>query len=98
MQKKRRECGKFFNIKPDDFVIATGKQYSVKHFINKVLNQLGISFYWKGKGFNEKCYSNDKILIRIDKRYFRPNEVDSLKGKSDKIKKFSNFMSKILII
>ena len=77
--------------KPDDFVIATGKQYSVKQFINKVLNQLGIIFYWKGKGFNEKCYINGRIIIKIDKRYFRPNEVDSLKGKSDKIKKILKF-------
>ena len=78
--------------KPDDFIIATGKQYSVKEFINKVLNLLGITYYWKGKGLNEKCYNkNGKLLIRIDKRYFRPNEVDSLKGKPDKIKKILKF-------
>ena len=41
--------------------------------------------------FNEKCYINGRIIIKIDKRYFRPNEVDSLKGKSDKIKKILKF-------
>ncbi len=79
--------------KPDDFVIASGKQYSVKEFTNKVLKKLDIRFYWKGKGLNEKCYNydNGKLLIRIDKRYFRPNEVNSLKGRSDKIKKILKF-------
>ncbi len=74
--------------KPNDYVIATGKQYSVKQFINLTLNYLGIKFYWKGKGINSKCFdSSDKCIIECKKRYYRPLEVDSLKGDSKKAKK-----------
>ena len=74
--------------KPNDYVIATGKQYSVKQFINLTLNYLGIKFYWKGKGINSKCFDNsDKCIIECKKRYYRPLEVDSLKGDSKKAKK-----------
>ena len=78
--------------KPDDFIIATGKQYTIKNFITKVLNYLKIKHYWEGKNLNEKCYDkNKKLLIRIDKRYFRPNEVDSLRGNASKIKNVLKF-------
>ena len=65
-----------------DYVIATGKQYSVKTFLNLVAKELNMKIIWKGSGFNEKCYWNNKIIIEIDKRYFRPTEVVSLKGDS----------------
>ena len=78
--------------KADDFVIASGKQYTVKEFINKVLKKLSISYIWKGEGLNEKCYNTKgMLLIRIDKKYFRPNEVNSLKGRPYKIKNTLNF-------
>ena len=78
--------------KADDFVIASGKQHTVKEFINKTLKQLNISFIWKGRGLNEKCYNHEgKIIVRIDKKYFRPNEVNSLKGNASKIKKVLKF-------
>jgi GDPmannose 4,6-dehydratase len=74
--------------KPDDFVIATGAICSVKEFINKCCKYLGVKIYWKGKGLNEYAYTikNKKkiIFIRIDKSYFRPLEVDFLKGDSRK--------------
>jgi GDPmannose 4,6-dehydratase len=73
--------------KPDDFVIATGQQYSVKEFINFTAKELGILIQWKGRGVNEKGYWNNKCIIEIDKQYFRPTEVNSLKGDSTKAKK-----------
>jgi GDPmannose 4,6-dehydratase len=63
-----------------DYVIATGKQYSVKTFVNLVAKELNMKIIWKGAGLNEKCYWNNKIIIEIDKKYFRPTEVVSLKG------------------
>ena len=73
---------------PSDYVIATGKQYSVKQFVNLVLKELKIKFYWKGKGINSKCYTVDgKCIISSDKKYFRPLEVDTLLGDSKKARK-----------
>ena len=69
-------------------MIATGKQYSVKQFVNLVLKELKIKFYWKGKGINSKCYTADgKCIISSDKKYFRPLEVDTLLGDSKKARK-----------
>jgi GDPmannose 4,6-dehydratase len=73
--------------KPDDYVIATGQQYSVKEFINYTAKELGILIKWKGRGVNEKGYWNNKCIIEIDKEYFRPTEVNSLKGDSSKARK-----------
>jgi GDPmannose 4,6-dehydratase len=73
--------------RPDDYVIATGQQYSVKEFINFTAKELGIVIQWKGKGINEKGYWNNKCIIEIDKEYFRPTEVNSLKGDSSKARK-----------
>jgi GDPmannose 4,6-dehydratase len=64
---------------PNDYVISTGKQFSVKQFVNLVLNELKIKFIWKGNGINSKCYTLDgKCIVACDKEYFRPLEVDSL--------------------
>ena len=74
--------------KPDDWVICTGKQYSVKQFINLVAKKIKLKIFWKGKGLNEKAYSEkNEPFIEIKKRYFRPAEVDNLKGNSQKAKK-----------
>jgi GDPmannose 4,6-dehydratase len=73
--------------KPDDFVIATGKQYSVKEFISEAAEVLKMKIYWKGTGVNEKCYWNKKIIIEINKKYFRPLEVPTLLGDISKAKK-----------
>ena len=81
--------------KPQDYVISTGKQYSVKEFINFTLKELNIKYYWKGKGIYEKCY-NDKgnIIIECDEEYFRPLEVDTLLGDSRKARKDLNWKPK----
>ena len=83
--------------KPDDFVISTGKQYSVRDFVNSSAKYLGIKIKWTGKGINEKGINkkNGKVLIRVGKRYFRPTEVETLLGNSKKAKKILNWKPKI---
>jgi len=66
--------------KPEDFVIATGVQYSVRQFINWTAEALGMALRWEGEGVNEVAYWNEKPVIRIDSRYFRPTEVETLLG------------------
>ena len=75
--------------KPKDYVIATGKQITVKEFVNIVLKELNIKFIWKGKGTNTKCYikGTKKNIVSVDKNYFRPLEVDTLLGNSSKARK-----------
>jgi len=74
--------------KPEDYVISTGKQYSVKQFVNFVLSELKIKYFWKGKGIHTKCYNQDgNCIIECDKAYYRPLEVDTLLGNSNKAKK-----------
>lgn len=73
---------------PDDYVIATGRQFSVREFTELAFKLLGISIAWKGTGINEKGYdtATGKIIIEIDARYFRPTEVETLLGDSSKAK------------
>ena len=82
---------------PDDFVIATGKQYSVRDFVNISAKYLGMDIKWVGKGINEKGIDKKtgKIIIRIGKRYFRPTEVDTLLGDARKAKKILKWKPKI---
>ena len=82
------------NKTADDFVIATGKQYTVKEFIMFVSKKLKMKILWKGKGLKEKCYWNKKIIIEIDKNYFRPTEVESLCGNYRKAKKILGWRPK----
>ena len=71
--------------KPTDYVISTGRQYTVQQFVNFVLKELNIKFFWKGKGVNRKCYNeNNEVIVQCDKEYFRPLEVDTLLGDSRK--------------
>ncbi|MEK7075634.1 MAG: GDP-mannose 4,6-dehydratase [Patescibacteria group bacterium] len=83
--------------KPDDYVIATGKQYSVKEFCNKAFDELGIELMWRGKGMEEKGIDKKtgKTIIEIDPRYFRPAEVDSLLGDASKARKKLGWAPKI---
>ena len=83
--------------KPDDYVIATGKQYTVKDFINLTAMQLKMKIFWKGKNLKEKAYFNHKVIIEIDKKYFRPTEVDSLRGDYSKAKKKLRWKPRITI-
>jgi len=73
---------------PDDFVIATGKQHSVKEVIETAGKQLGISIHWEGKGVEEKGINeeNNKTIVAVDPGYFRPTEVDNLLGDASKAK------------
>ena len=80
---------------PEDFVIATGKQHSVKEFINLAANFLNIEISWKGKGEDEIGIFNDKEIIKIDKKYFRPTEVETLLGDASKAKKKLNWKPEI---
>ena len=80
---------------PDDYVISTGKQYSVKDFINLSLKELNIKYYWRGKGIHQKCYDEKgNCFIECDKEYFRPLEVDTLLGDSSKARKKLNWKPK----
>ena len=81
--------------KSDDFVICTGKQYSIKQFINYVSNALNMKLRWKGKGINAKAYAEEgKCIIECSQKYFRPAEVDTLVGDSKKARKFLKWKPK----
>ncbi len=83
------------NKKPDDFVICTGKQYTIKKFIELVAKSLKIKIFWRGKGVNEKGYDvNGNCIIECNKRYFRPAEVDTLQGDYSKAKKILKWKPK----
>lgn len=73
--------------KPEDFVIATGVQYSVRDFVDAAANELGIHVRWEGIGLDEKGYDADgACIVSVDSRYFRPTEVETLLGDSSKAK------------
>ncbi len=90
---------------PDDYVIATGEQYSVRDFIENAVEHLGIKLAWEGSGLDEiACVAEttDKegpqpgdVIVRIDPRYFRPTEVESLLGDASKAKKQLGWEPKI---
>ena len=75
--------------KAKDYVISTGKTYSIKYFINLVTNYLGIKTKWVGKGINEKLVNlkNKRVIVKINPKLFRPSEVNILKGNSSLAKK-----------
>ena len=83
--------------KADDFVIATGNQYSVKDFTNIAAKRLGIKIKWIGKGLQEKAINleNNSVIVEVNKKYFRPTEVASLKGDITKAKKILKWKPKI---
>ena len=80
---------------PEDYVIATGKQYTVKQFATLVLKELGIKHKWLGKGIKQRCVNtNNKEIIKVDKKYFRPLEVDTLLGNAKKARVRLNWKPK----
>tara|TARA_A100001015_G_scaffold319760_1_gene443729 strand:+ start:2481 stop:3530 length:1050 start_codon:yes stop_codon:yes gene_type:complete len=81
--------------KPEDFVIATNKQYSVRDFVNEVSKNLDMKIEWKGKNLDEVGSYNGKEIIKIDPKYFRPTEVETLLGDASKAKEKLNWESKI---
>ena len=80
---------------PEDFVIATGTQHSVRDFINEAAKNLDMDIIWKGKNLEEVGSYNGKNIIKIDPRYFRPTEVETLLGDASKAKKKLNWSPKI---
>ena len=67
--------------KPEDFVIATGEQHSVRDFVDATARELGMPIAWKGKDAEEKGFdAKGNCVVAIDRRYFRPAEVDTLLG------------------
>ena len=82
--------------KPEDYVIATGKQYSIKQFVNLTAKQLNMKIYWKGKGLKEKGYNEKREpIIECDKNYFRPLDVNTLLGNSLKARKKLKWKPKV---
>ena len=73
---------------PDDYVIATGKQYSVKEFVDKASPFFGFNIEWRGEGLDEFGYDlvTQRTVIKVDPKYFRPAEVESLLGDPTKAK------------
>ena len=85
--------------KPDDFVIATGKQLTVRQFVNLVSKKLGFQIAWKGQGKNEKGLDqiSKKIIVECNEKYFRPLDVNTLLGDAKKARKALNWKPKINI-
>jgi GDPmannose 4,6-dehydratase len=66
---------------PDDFVIATGRQFSVRQFVEIAAAELGMNIRWQGSGVDERGFDQDgKCVVAVDPRYFRPTEVETLLG------------------
>jgi len=81
--------------KAEDFVICTGKQYTIKQFINMVAKELDMKIKWKGKGIKEKAYNEkNRCIIECKEKYLRPAEVDTLKGDFSKAKKILKWKPK----
>ena len=80
---------------PEDFVIASGTQYSVRDFINLASKQLDIKIEWKGKGLEEVGSYKGSNIVKVDPRYFRPTEVETLLGDASKAKEKLNWSPKI---
>ncbi|MDK9701621.1 MAG: GDP-mannose 4,6-dehydratase [Sulfuritalea sp.] len=71
--------------KPEDFVIATGVQYSVRDFVNAAATEIGIAVTWRGTGVDERGYdAQGNCIVQVDPRYFRPTEVETLLGDATK--------------
>ena len=82
--------------KPEDFVIATGEQYSVRDFVTAAANELEMSIRWEGKGLDEKGFWGDGTtpVVAVDPRYFRPTEVATLLGDPSKAREKLGWISK----
>ena len=81
---------------PEDFVIATGAQFSVRDFVNAAAQEIGIAISWRGDGVEEKgCAADGKCIVAVDPRYFRPTEVETLLGDSTKAKQKLGWVPKI---
>jgi GDPmannose 4,6-dehydratase len=80
----------------EDFVIATGQQYSVRQFVEAAASEIGVKVTWRGKGEKEKGYdAKGRCIVAVDPRYFRPTEVETLLGDASKAKKKLGWTPKI---
>lgn len=80
---------------PEDFVIATGVQYSVRDFVNSAAKELEMDITWQGEGVDEKGYLDGKCVVQVDEKYFRPTEVETLLGDPTKAKEKLGWTAKI---
>jgi GDPmannose 4,6-dehydratase len=81
---------------PEDYVIASGVQHSVRAFVDAAAQELGISIDWRGEGVEEKGYSTDgKCIVAVDPRYFRPTEVETLLGDATKAREKLGWVPKV---
>ena len=80
----------------DDFVISSGKTFTVKQFVNKAAKQFGFDLVWSGKGVNEKAIDRktNRTIVKINKNFFRPTEVNSLYGNFAKAKRILKWYPK----
>jgi GDPmannose 4,6-dehydratase len=82
--------------RPEDFVIASGEQHSVRDFVNAAAKELGFAISWKGKGTEERGYDQKgRCIVAVDPRYFRPTEVDSLLGDAGKARQKLGWAPKV---
>lgn len=82
--------------KPDDYVIATGEQHSVREFVEKAAFYMGMKIYWEGAGIDEKGFDEQgKCIVAVSPRYFRPTEVESLLGDATKAKEKLGWIPKV---
>jgi len=80
---------------PEDYTISTGEQHTVREFVEVAAKELGIDIKWQGNGVNEKGRWQDKVIVSVDPRYFRPTEVETLLGDSTKAKERLGWSPKI---
>jgi GDPmannose 4,6-dehydratase len=81
---------------PEDFVIATGTQFSVRDFVSAAVRELGMTIHWEGRGVEEKGYdASGKCIVAVDPRYFRPTEVETLLGDATKAREKLGWTPKI---
>jgi len=81
---------------PEDFVIATGEQQSVRDFVNAAADELGMKIRWEGAGVEEKGYGEKgNCIVAVDARYFRPTEVETLLGDPSKAKNKLGWVPKV---
>ena len=80
---------------PEDFVIATGEQHSVRDFVNAAATKLSMTISWRGKGVDEVGSVGGKNIVKVDPRYFRPTEVETLLGDASKARKKLGWTPKI---
>jgi len=87
---------------PEDYVIATGMQFSVRDFVMVAAKELGMNLCWEGGGINEKAYITDsskpegkRVVVAVDPRYFRPTEVETLLGDASKARTQLNWSPRI---